>query len=124
MLLFNLTRYALLVFIFTSVFVSCAPQMKLSDVGKLRKGMTIIESQRLTKISPKFTFAFDTIEGAIEVHSYILSSGDYGSNYFLAYKNNRLIYWGYPHEFARSKDPLLNEIGEKAVGKLEQMGRK
>jgi len=100
--------------------------MTLSDVAKLRKGMTVEESQRFTRISPKHIFILDTSEGGdtIEVHSYILSSGNYGSNYFLAYRNNQLIYWGYPHEFARSRDPLLNEIGQRAVRKSEQLEKK
>lgn len=49
------------------------------------------------------------------IHVYILSVGDYKSDYFLAFRNDRLVYWGYPHEFARSSDPYLNEIGKVAV---------
>ena len=70
-----------------------------------------------------YVFFLDLSEGdeIAEVHSYTLSTGDYTSNYFLAYQNNLLIYWGYPHEFARSKDPLLNEIGRKAARKLKNL---
>jgi hypothetical protein len=121
----NLGRWALVILTSISFFVSCA-QMTLRHVGKLRQGMTVEESQKVTNISRKYTFFLDTIEGdgPVEVHSYILSSGDYRSNYFLAYRDGRLIYWGYPHEFARSKDPLLNEIGRKAVNRLEQLESK
>ena len=118
----NLLRRALLILVCISSFVSCA-QMTLSHVGKLRQGMTVEESQVVLSVSPKYTFSLDIAEGneTIEVQSYILSSGDYTSNYFLAYRNNRLIYWGYPHEFARSKDSLLNEIGRSAVIMLEKL---
>ena len=118
----NLLRRALLILVCISSFVSCA-QMTLSHVGKLRQGMTVEESQVVLSVSPKYTFSLDIAEGneTIEVQSYILSSGDYTSNYFLAYRNNRLIYWGYPHEFARSKDSLLNEIGLSAVIMLEKL---
>ncbi|UCE73013.1 MAG: tetratricopeptide repeat protein, partial [Methanomassiliicoccales archaeon] len=118
----NLARGALVILATISFFVSCA-QMTLRDVGKLRQGMTVQESQMVTNISPKYTFSLDTIEGdgPIEVHSYILTSGDYRSNYFLVYRDGQLMYWGYPHEFARSKDPLLKEIGRKAVKRLEQL---
>jgi len=121
----NLARRALVILASISLFVSCA-QMTLREVGRLRQGMTVEESQKVTNISPKYTFFLDTIEadGTIEVHSYILTSGGYKSNYFLAYRNGQLIYWGYPHEFARSKDPLLNEIGRKGVKRLEQLKSK
>jgi len=115
-----MVRSAFLILVSISFFISCA-QMTLREVGKLRMGMTIEESQRVTTVSPKRTFPLGTIEGngTIEVHLYILHHGDYETNYFLAYRNGRLIYWGYPHEFERSKDPLLNEIGQKAVRRLE-----
>ena len=120
--LLNSARWFLVILASISFFVSCA-RMTLSHVGRLRKGMTVQESQQVTNISPKYIFSLDLSDGdeITEVHSYILSSGDYTSNYFLAYQNNLLIYWGYPHEFARSKDPLLNEIGRKAARKLENL---
>ena len=118
----NSARWFLVIIASISFLVSCA-RMTLSHVGRLRKGMSIQESQQITNISPKHIFLLDLSEGdeVAEVHSYILSSGDYHSKYFLAYQNNLLIYWGYPHEFARSKDPLLNEIGRKAVSRLEAL---
>ena len=121
----NLARWTLLILVSICFFVSCA-QMTLGHVGKLRQGMTVEESQKVANISPKYIFYLGTIEGdgTIEVHSYILTSGNYKSNYFLAYRNGQLIYWGYPHEFARSKNPLLNEIGRKAVNRLEQLKSK
>lgn len=121
MLLLNLGRRALLIIACISFFVSCVhPQphrITLWHLAKLRQGMTVEESQKVTNKSPKHTFFLDGLEGndTIEVHAYILFSGAYGSNYFLVYRNKRLIYWGYPHEFARSKDPVLNEIGRKAA---------
>lgn len=120
-----MARRALLILVSILFLISCA-QITLRQVGKLRKGMTVEESQKVTTVPPKYTFPLGMIkgEGAIEVHSYILTSGNYRTNYFLAYRNGRLIYWGYPHEFARSKDPLLNEIGRKAVSRLEQLESK
>ena len=120
-----MARLAILILVSISFLISCA-QITLTQVGKLRMGMTIEESQKVTTVSPKYTIPLGTIEGngTIEVHSYILTSGNYKSNYFLAYRSARLIYWGYPHEFARSKDPLLNEIGQKAVSRLEQLKSK
>ena len=118
-------RWVILILVSISLLISCA-QITLTQVGKLRMGMTIEESQKVTAVSPKYTIPLGTIEGngTIAVHSYILTSGNYKSNYFLAYRNGGLIYWGYPHEFARSKDLLLNEIGQKAVIRLEQLKSK
>ncbi len=49
--------------------------MTLSQVEKLRHGMTVEESQEVANILPKHTFRIETIEGdgTIEVHSYILT---------------------------------------------------
>lgn len=118
-------RWVMLISLSISLLISCA-ELTLTQVGKLRMGMTVEESQKATGVSPKYIIPLDTIEGngTVEVHSYILSSGNYKSNYFLAYRNGGLMYWGYPHEFARSKDQLLNEIGQKAVSRIAQLESK
>ena len=115
----NSARWSLVILASISFFVSCN-RITLSQVGRLSKGMTVVDAQQVTTTSPKYIFVLDFSEDdeIIEVHSYILNTGNYTSDYFLAYRNNRLIYWGYPHEFARSKDPLLNKIGQKAVSRL------
>lgn len=95
---------------------ACA-RLTIGDVGHLRQGMTMAESRQVTGMAPTKTAVLDSAKG-IEVHSYIISSGDYHSTYFLAFEKNSLLYWGYPHEFARSTDPHLNEIGRRAVRKL------
>ena len=96
---------------------ACA-RLTIGDVGHLRQGMTMEESRQVTGMAPTRTVVLDSTNG-IEVHSYIISSGDYHSTYYLAFEKNSLLYWGYPHEFARSTDPRLNEIGRKAVSKLQ-----
>ncbi|MBW1743367.1 MAG: hypothetical protein JRJ47_08040 [Deltaproteobacteria bacterium] len=85
--------------------------------------MTSQEARVLAGIPPKYIFTIQLTEpsDSIEIQSYILSSGDYRSDYFLAFKDNKLIYWGYPHEFARVDDPYINEIGEKGVIRLKEM---
>jgi hypothetical protein len=111
-----------MILVSVSVLISCA-QMTLKQVEKLRIGMTVEESRMVTTVPPIHSFLLDTIqaESTLKVDSYVLKSGQYESNYFLAYRNRELIFWGYPHEFARSKDPLLNEIGREAVSRLEQL---
>lgn len=88
----------------------------LTDVGNLRKGMSVEEAKANLPLPPKSEFPVQANDGsAVWVCTYTLSSGDYRSNYFLAFRNSTLVLWGYPHEFARSADPLINDIGEKAV---------
>jgi hypothetical protein len=43
------------------------------------------------------------------------SVGVPSSTYFLAYQNGSLVFWGYPHEFARSSNRIIREIGKGAL---------
>jgi len=62
-----------------------------------------------------------TGEDNILVHVYELTSGTYDSNYFYMFINNELHFWGYPHEFARSNNTLINDIGKITVQKIEEI---
>ena len=97
--------------------------MTLTHVSELRMEMTVEETLAVTNIYPEYKIILNSIitPDEIEVHSYILSSGDYTSRYFLAFRNKKLFFWGYPHEFAREKDPFIKEIGQKAVIKLNEL---
>ena len=110
-------------FIYLLLFQSCIPPMTLTQVANLRMEMRVEETLAVTNISPEHKFILDSnfTPDEIEVHSYILSSGDYESHYFLAFRNKNLFFWGYPHEYAREKDPFINEIGQKAVIKLNEL---
>ena len=39
------------------------------------------------------------------------------SQVYVAFVDNRLYYWGYPYEFNRHSDPLINKIGHLAYKK-------
>ena len=101
--------------------VSCTT-FTITDAASLHKGMTVEETRIVTKIEPVETVTINsTISGAmIEVHVYKLSSGDYASNYLLSFEDGALLYWGYPHEYARENNPLLNEIGKLAVTSIQK----
>ena len=115
-----LSRTILLVILVS--MASCVT-VTISDVGKLRKGMTMEEANATLPLPPRSTFAVEMNDRNVKVQvcTYRLSSGDYSSDYFLAFRDEKLIYWGYPHEFARSTDPIINEIGEKAVAIQAQL---
>jgi hypothetical protein len=89
----------------------------LRDLAGLRMGMGPDEPPRVMGVAPKkvFQWSMATTGDSIIVQSYLLATGEYGATYFLAYRNNSLIFWGYPQEFARSSDPLVREIGKAAL---------
>jgi hypothetical protein len=105
---------------------SCASKvgfMTLSDTANLRKYMSVVESKSVLPQPPKYEFSLDSIhEGEpVLVDAYLIVSGDYSSQYILAFSKERLLYWGYPHEFARSKDVFFNAVGEQAVARLKRL---
>ncbi|MCF7920884.1 MAG: hypothetical protein K9N06_13315 [Candidatus Cloacimonetes bacterium] len=84
--------------------------------------MSISETRIITKTTPIYTLSFTGVNApdTYEIQVYKLDSGGYLANYMLAYRNDELLYWGYPYEFARDKDPLLNEMGEKVIQQIMQ----
>jgi hypothetical protein len=118
--------WLLLLAVVALLVVTCASRvgyMTLSDAANLRKGMSAEESKAVLPEPPKFEFPLEPIGDAssILVDAYYVVSGDYSSQYILAFTDGNLIYWGYPHEFARSRDSLVNAIGEQAVSKLKEL---
>ena len=100
--------------------ISCMPKtIHLSQLAKLRIGMSPDQPPRIMDIPPRgaFHWSLTGTGESITVQSYLLSHGDHSSTYFLAYENGSLIFWGYPHEFARSPDPLIREIGQEALSR-------
>ena len=97
--------------------------MTLSDAANLRKGMSVADSKSVLPHPPKYEFSFDSINesGPVLIDAYYVVSGDYSAQYILAFSGQRLLYWGYPHEFARSKDAFVNAIGEQAVARLREI---
>jgi hypothetical protein len=55
------------------------------------------------------------------VQVYSIHTGGYNSDYFAVYENGKLLYWGYPYEFNRHPDAMLNEIGRTAVAEYEKI---
>jgi hypothetical protein len=96
---------------------SCVSKIHMGDLAELRMGMSPDEPPVLMAIYPKevFQWSMSANRDEILVQSYLLASGGYNSTYFLAYRNDSLIFWGYPQEFARSSDLLINEIGREAL---------
>ncbi|MBS1537425.1 MAG: hypothetical protein JST20_06715 [Bacteroidetes bacterium] len=102
--------------VITSCLMSCS-QFTPEVLDKYQKGMAVSQTIDISPVSPKteFNITIPSDPAKFIIHVYVLSLGDYKSDYFLAFRNDKLVYWGYPHEFARSSDPYLNEIGKIAV---------
>jgi len=78
------------------------------------------EPPRVMGVLPREVFEWSLAESGnkIIVQSYVFSAGgEPASTYFLAYRDGSLIFWGYPHEFARSSDRIIREIGKGALNR-------
>ena len=115
-------KYKILLILTTVCIMSCS-QFTPEVLDKYKKGMSIAQTLDIAPVSPltEFNISIPSDPSKFTIHVYVLSLGDYKSDYFLAFRNEKLVYWGYPHEFARSSDPYLNEIGKIAVEEYIKM---
>lgn len=102
---------------------ACSNNLTLHRIAPLHKQLTEEEVTALVETEPtdEFTIHINADSSEYKVRSYILSIGSYDSQFLLCFKNNKLFFWGYPHEFARANSPILNEIGEKSVNKMKEL---
>jgi hypothetical protein len=110
-------QYIFTAFLLLGLF-SCVPEIHLRHLAKLRTGMSPDEPPRVMGVHPRGVTQWSLAKTGekIIVQSYVFSAGgEPGSTYFLAYRNGSLIFWGYPHEFARSSDPFIRGIGKEAL---------
>jgi len=91
------------------------------ELAALRQGMSARDvTVALNEKEPRFSFSMSIDGEPYRVDSYVLNVGGYRSDYFLAYESGMLIFWGYPHEFARSKNETLNQLGKEGVRELRK----
>lgn len=94
--------------------VSCAYVQPL-NINMLRKGMKSDDIVN-TALVKKYTTTLSTYP-SVKAEFYVLNfhtTGIYG-DYFLAFEDNELFFWGFPSDFARSYDPHVNEFGKAAL---------
>ena len=90
---------------------SCAT-MNLSDAGALRKGMSQNESRaHVGKAKKVFTVSTSVDKKEYQVELHYLKIAQESADYYLAYHEDKLVFWGYLHEFARSEKPEINDLG-------------
>ena len=112
--------YRIITFLLVAAtLVGCA-SLNESDINRFIKGMSPDQVRSIATRKPydtrtftlpsmpgdRFTVMFFTFE-PIEDDGYL--------DYHVAFRNDKLFYWGYPYEFNRSPDTLLNAIGAAVV---------
>jgi len=67
---------------------------------------------------PIAEFNLDVIkEHKVDVRVFKKLNGQDISFYFIAFSDGKLLYWGYPYEFARHSDKFINQVGKLAYQK-------
>ncbi len=94
---------------------SCSFPTPLS-LKHLTKDMTTEDILKDATPAQKFTIASTASPNAkIIFFVFDYPTGRFFGDYFLAFKDNQLLFWGFPHEFARSSDTYINELGKAAL---------
>ncbi len=116
-------KHIFIILVLTFTFTSCV-RFSLGDANKIQKGMTSSEVNGIVSKGPVKDFMMTIYSSPSKkyfVQVYDIHVGNYNSDYFAVYENEKLLYWGYPYEFNRHPDPLLNEIGKTAVAEYEKI---
>jgi hypothetical protein len=94
--------------------------MPFASLDGLRIGMQHVDAAKLLSAKPCEVMEVNAESKKYDVEVYRVANGLYRSNYFVVYDAaGKLIYWGYPNEFSRSENKLLNLIGAQAISKLK-----
>jgi hypothetical protein len=80
-----------------------------------RKGMPRCQVLAFLGFDPVAYFVVASDDGSLAVDVFRHVNGNYVSDYFLLYENDKLLYWGYPHEYAKHSDPKIQKAGRSAV---------
>jgi hypothetical protein len=114
-----------LLLVLSFIINSCAAPtgMSVKTLLKMQRGMpenaynSILENEKM-----KAEFTLDDIIGKqVKIKVFTKSESEIGSTFFVAFIDGMLYYWGYPYEFARHSEQIINEIGRKALAKYEFM---
>lgn len=84
------------------------PQLSHYQLSVLDKGLAPAETEARLKQPPLSMHRSVEAGRSFDFHRYRLSSGAYADDYFLAFENGKLVYWGYLTDFRRQPDRELN----------------
>lgn len=99
------------------------PQIYHGQLVALNLGME--PAQTIEKLGlPPLATKRVTVDGKDYLfHQYTLNNGLDLGNYFLAFENNQLKYWGYIDDFRRHPDSRLNRAIDQALSGSPGQGR-
>lgn len=120
-------KRVILFFLAGTLLAGClgVPTITRYDLMRLEKGMQQSEAAGILRSEPRTSLSIRVDRQRVTTDVYRLSSGQYYSDYFLSYDAaGKLVFWGYPHEFARSKSSFVNNIGRKSLEALKAQAKK
>lgn len=101
---------ALLTVASAAVLAACAgPQIHHSQLSMLDKGLPPARVTSLLQQEPLSRHIVKGGQRTFEFHRFRMNNGLQVDPYFLAYEQDRLLYWGYVSEFRRLPDRDLND---------------
>jgi hypothetical protein len=99
---------------------ACAgPQIHLSQLAALDKGLTPEDTQARLRLPPLAVCRTAGTSKPYEFHSYHLNNGVQRDLYLLAFHQQRLVYWGYIAEFRRQPDGALNDALSSVLPRIQ-----
>ena len=98
------------VLIFAAALSACAgPQIFHPQLSTLDKGLPRGQVVARLQLSPMSTRQAIVGRRIFEFDEYRMNDGMQTEQYFLAYEQNRLVFWGYVAEFRRQPDGDLSQ---------------
>lgn len=115
---------ALLTLAAASVLAACAgPQIHHSQLSVLDKGLPPGRVTTLLELEPLSRHTVKGGQRTFEFHRFRMNNGLQTDPYFLAYEQDRLLYWGYVSEFRRLPDRDLNDGLSSALHQIRTTGQ-
>lgn len=109
----TLTARVLLLVITATVLHGCK-QFSLADANVLQKGMQAGAVLAVVAKGPQdsyeITLPSDTTM-RFHVMVFRMHVGNSKGDYYAAFRNDSLFYWGYPYEWNRHPDSIIREVG-------------
>ncbi len=128
---------------------ACYMHLTNNQLAMLHRDMTPDEVHEITKLNPQSVYEITLGDTLFHFHKYQMRSGStpvsspyvysgfgpdgmaagygYGNgttpasvDYFFLYQNGKLLFWGYPYEYNREGDPVLN----KTIGLMREDANK
>ena len=100
------------------LLASCAaPQIYHGQLGLLDKGLPPSEVISKLQLEPLARQTDSSTGRMFEFYEYRLNNGIQHDVYFLAFEDQRLVYWGYISEFRRQPDRSLAKALDNVLAK-------